>query len=429
MSDEPTHDALESLFVNNEKLDQISAYLNRFNPIHVMRMADMEIRHSAVLAWLLDPAETHGFGDRFLKAFLGEALRGRSGQGRPTALDVSQSDLRDAEVRRERHNIDLLVLTTKNSWAFVIENKFHSKQYDGQLSKNIQRAESILDSKRKKITVRGIFLTLYDEDPQDVSYAVLRYAKICEILPRLIEQEGQSLGEEVRVFLSHYLEVIRDAADMSEKKTEMEELARQLYRSHKKVLDFVIEHGAGSAFALAARNLFGENPEHLEIVQVDGRKYAFGGLNNEMVSFLPQAWFVAFEGTKRSWPGCEEWWSGLPLISWLQLVIGNDGVKGSLRLYAEVGPLSNHEFRKSLVEDIKSLGAHKGLNISFRSDATVEGTKYSKFLKGNTVDVKDVHDVDEISDAMEQLLSRFESVFAEVSGILPKYVSRGLLKE
>ena len=41
-----------------------------FNTFDVLRYADYEIRHSNVLAWLLQPAETHGIDGRFLKWFV-----------------------------------------------------------------------------------------------------------------------------------------------------------------------------------------------------------------------------------------------------------------------------------------------------------------------------------------------------------------------
>ena len=41
-----------------------------FNTFDVLQYANYEIRHSNVLAWLLQPAETHGIGDRFLKWFV-----------------------------------------------------------------------------------------------------------------------------------------------------------------------------------------------------------------------------------------------------------------------------------------------------------------------------------------------------------------------
>ena len=107
-------DELESLFVNNPGLDRLRAYLGRFNPIKTMGMEHMEIRHSAILSWLLNPQETHGLGDSFLKAFVSEALCGIDGQEKPSALDVYQADMMDAEIRREWRHIDLLVLSPRN---------------------------------------------------------------------------------------------------------------------------------------------------------------------------------------------------------------------------------------------------------------------------------------------------------------------------
>ena len=124
----------ESLFVNNPELDQISSYLKRFNPIKTMGMQHMEIRHSAILGWLLDPQESHGMGDQFLKAFLSTALGDdKDEQSARRAVDISQADIMDAEVRREWRGIDLLLISRKNGWVFIIENKFHSKQHGNQL--------------------------------------------------------------------------------------------------------------------------------------------------------------------------------------------------------------------------------------------------------------------------------------------------------
>ena len=38
-----------------------------FNPFDVLRYSDYEIRHSNVLAWLLQPNDTHGIADAFIR--------------------------------------------------------------------------------------------------------------------------------------------------------------------------------------------------------------------------------------------------------------------------------------------------------------------------------------------------------------------------
>jgi len=426
MSDEPTYDELESLFVNNESMDRISAYLNRFNPIRIMKMADKEIRHSAILAWLLDPMETHGLGDRFLKAFLGEALRGQSTLGSPTALDVAQCDLRDTEVRREWQNIDIFLLSPQNGWAFVIENKFHSHQHVGQLSKYITKVKATFEQQDSELSVRGIFLTLHDEEPQDSSYVSLRYSTVCEFLPHLISQYEQSLDGEVKIFLNHYIEVIKDAAGMNEELTKMQDLARQLYRSHKKVLDFVIEHGAQTEFTIAVEALFGDSVQYGDIVQIGKSEYMYSEHSTRSVHFIPSSWYRAFGEDKFYWPGCNEYGAGYPLICWIDLIEKGEGTKGTLRLKAEIGPISIHEFRKSLIDKIKTAAKTRNIEaIRFQSGAAEDGKKYSRFLKSNTVQLNDITDAEELAKAMIGLLNGFQPVFELVADLLPEFIGYG----
>lgn len=422
-------DELEGLFVNNERLQQIQAYINRFNPIRVMRMEGMEIRHSAVLAWLMDPQETHGFGDHFLKSFLAEALRGNSGR-HPSALEVAQADLRDADIRREWNNIDILVVSPHNCWAFVVENKFHSVQHGGQLKKYRDRIDELIgvshNNSQAKLQIRGVFLTLSDEIPEDSSYVTIRYTTVCTFLQRFLKQEAYQISTEVRTFLNHYIEILEVATGMSKELLEMQKLARQLYREHRKVLEFVQTHGAGSDFALAARNLFGENTDYLDQISIDGRDYIFNALSNSNVSFLPLNWYKALGEDAMEWPGCEDWWAGYPLIVWLDMWNNPQRNGGGLKLHVEVGPLTDHEFRKALIESIQSIAQEKKLvNIRFQNGAADKAKKYSKFFRNNSANVEDVQNVEKIEDQMKSLLVKFQPEFDAVGSILAQFKKYG----
>ncbi len=412
----PTHDDLEAIFVNNEKFERIAGYLNRFNPIRIMKMQNMEIRHSAILAWLLDPKETHGLGDRFLKAFLAEALRGQSGKGSPTALDIIQSDLKDAQVRPEWRNIDILIVSPQNNWAFIVENKFFSSQRDGQLSGYVEKIKAIFEPQQASPIIRGVFLTLFAEEPQDESFAPIRYGAICSILPRLIEKESTALGAEVAAFLRHYVEIIRDATNMSSDLNNMKALARELYRSHRKVIDFINEHGAGTHFQVAVQRLIGSELKYGELCKIDGANYMYSGQNHYFFSFLPESWFKSFGERNHSWPGCENWWAGFPLICWIELISGKDGSNGQLRIYAEVGPVTDTNFRGALIEGIKLAAAENNLSeIKFQEGASKPGKLYSKFLKSNSIDVSDTHDDEEISKGIVRLVNKFKTVFDAIN--------------
>lgn len=416
----PLYDDLERLFVNNHKMEKIAAFLNRFNPIKTMKMESMEIRHSAILAWLLDPKETHGLDDRFLKLFLGAAFLGDGSARKPTALDISKSELRDAEVKREWKNIDILIYSAENSWAFIIENKFHASQTKGQLSRYLRNVNEFYKA-GGPVFVRGVFLTLWEEEPEDPSYSHIQYSAICEILERILDENSQMRSKEVEVFLLHYMDVLKEASGMSNEQREMEQLARELYREHKKVLDFVIEHGSGSDFALAARTLFGENSEFMEQITIDDYDYAFERLGTSVVSFLPFGWYEKLHSIGREWPGCNGWWAGYPLNTRFELSSKNEAAKGQLRLVAEVGPAEPHKVRQKLIESMLSASEERNANgVSFQKGAADEGKKYSKFLKGNSVEINDVHDADEIATEMKKLLKKFRPEFDMVSDLLSR---------
>jgi hypothetical protein len=423
----PTDDELETLFVNNEKLDQVEAYINRFNPIKTMKMERMEIRHSSILAWLLDPNETHGLGDRFLKSFLGEALRGHSDLGHPTALSISQCNLRDAEIRLEWKNIDIFILSKSNRWAFIVENKFYSTQSKGQLRTYAEKVTDILKEQEENLDVRGIFLTLLDEKPQDKSYVPIKYEAICEMIEHLMKQNAHLLSREVTTFMAHYLDIIKDETGMSDELARIENIARQLYRDHKKVLDFVIEHGASTEFMRATHSLTGENPNNLDEFTVGNQKIVYSGIRKDTVFFMPYLWYQAFDKDKYNWPGCENFGAQYPLIAWLQLNNGNDGVKGQLRLQAEIGPLSDHEFRKSLIESIQTAAQTESLSrVGFQKGAGNEGAKFSRFFKENTIGIKDIHNSDEIAKTMKKLLDKFQPEFEAVANVLPQFSKYGV---
>ncbi|WAC47229.1 PD-(D/E)XK nuclease family protein [Asticcacaulis sp. SL142] len=414
MDTELTTEDLEALFVNNGDLERLGAYLNRFNPIRVMKMEGMEIRHSSILSWLMDPRETHGLGDRFLKAFLSEALRGQGGS--PSALDIVQADLRDVEIRREWQHIDIFVFSPLKKWAFVIENKYYSRQHKGQLSKYAEKVMAIYPG----MTVRGIFLTLWDEEPHDPAYAPINYEAVAGLLSPLIAQAGQTLGAEVTTFLRHYIEIIEEETGMSQQQNDAEQLARDLYRQHKKVLDFIMDHGAGTDFNFAAEALCGENRHAGDRFSVGSNAYVYSGINHYQWSFLPETWVNALGGWETEWPGCEKWWAGLPLICRFELVEAKD-MKGKLRLIAEVGPMSDQNSRNNLIETIKSVTENKEFkSIGFGVKATDTGTKYSRFFKKNSEEIDNTQDAKEISDKMTKLLTRFEPNFDAVSQALPK---------
>ena len=414
----PTSEELASLFVNNADLDRVRAHLGRFNPIKTMRMERMEIRHSAILAWLLNPQESHGLGDNFLKAFLSGALRGYSGDSKPSALEVSQADMMDAEIRREWRGIDILILSLRNGWAFIVENKYHSTQHGNQLARYLEVAEDVFAAQ----CVRGIFLTLRSEEPADDRYAPFDYASICDLLKQHALSGRYPLAAEVEIFLRHYLEIIEEETGMNEEIAEMEKLAGKLYRDNRRALDFIMEHGKATDFSFACDSVFGEDRKYPQKIEIDETSFVFHKSDARGASFLPQTWFEALGSGNLRWRGCESWWAGFPLVMWVRLSPHAERSGGRVWLYAEVGPLENHNFRSELIEAISNVKGSK--KIKFQRGAGDAGKKFSKFFNKNSFPIKDVHDHEEISSAIKKAIYSFQSEIEAVAKVLPGFVQK-----
>src|SRR5438552_12678627 len=104
-------EALERFVVENDCLLQLESHIGRFNIFDALGIKDAEIRHSNFLAFILDPAESHGQGQLFLKAILMDLLKNAPPERRPLSpIDLDGIDLRGIEIRREWKHIDLLIM-------------------------------------------------------------------------------------------------------------------------------------------------------------------------------------------------------------------------------------------------------------------------------------------------------------------------------
>lgn len=408
---------LRNLFVNNPGLVSLDAHLGRFNPFSVLGVENYELRHSSMLSWLLNPSETHGFGDSFLKSVLAEAFRDDIKKKKPSSLDIVLADLSSAEIQREKNKIDLLIECPVNGWVFLIENKFWSTQHSGQLTRYKKWLKDHLKHTGRQRNSRFIFLTLNDEEPEDSDYVQLSYDSICVLLRDCTERFAVRLPEDVKIFINHYISLLEDVTGMSKKSKEMERLAKELYREHRRVIDYVVEHGQNSDFGLAAENITGDI-EWLDTFKIKDQKFVYGHIGKRQFSFLPRSWYKALGEDEHKYEGCEDWWSGFPVICWFQLTeIGEKG-QGDLRLFAEVGPISDHEKRSKLIGEIGSKSKGK-LNIGFQAGAADPGRMYSKFLKKNKVILTDVSNTDQLTSAMEKMMIDFTKEFDAVAKALP----------
>lgn len=217
-----------------KELEHATSGFNLFEAIGAVRS---ELRHSDLLAFLLDPSESHNLGDVFVRRFLEKAFADT------TALALLNDDLDTAglEVRREWRNIDILLLDKHRRFVVVIENKIDSTAHSGQLARYWQA----IRSEHPDARFLGVYLTPSGEPPDakelpdEGEYVPLSYSAIRQITDAVVGSEQAPSSSDVMVVLRHYSEMLRRHIVTD---PEIVNLCREIYKNHKHALELVFEH-------------------------------------------------------------------------------------------------------------------------------------------------------------------------------------------
>ena len=344
-------DNLHKFIANNDDLENLEAKLSEFNPFRVLKIEKYEIRHSTVIAWLLNPRENHNLRDAFLKKFLAEVII--NNEHLETDINVfktQEMSYSDIEVETEWNNIDIFLVSKENKLAILIENKINAKESKGQLEKYINAVHSQYSS----YEVIPVFLTLTGVEPSDKRYGIISYTQILQMLKFITSIQKENLSPKVFDFLSHYLKIL-EIFTMEDK--DIKKLCKKIYKEHKEALTLINRYAEETEFEEAARDF---------IASLDAKEISING---------KQAWFVPESIlSKMKKVGLESWNDEYPLSFWFI------ALEGKLGIIFEVGPFKDDVLRRKFLEHLKE----KGFTIhdrSFKSGAkyTRVFTKYPKF--------------------------------------------------
>ena len=125
-----------------------------FNVFDVLKISRTEIRHSNVLAWLLDPNANHGYSHNFL-ARLNSYLARDGFVSDKDVFKLLTMKYMDVIVLREWQNIDILIESKDEKYVLCIENKVDSQDHSGQLDKYYD----IIEEKYSDYTRIYLYLT------------------------------------------------------------------------------------------------------------------------------------------------------------------------------------------------------------------------------------------------------------------------------
>lgn len=189
-----------------------------FNLFDVMDVQDDEVRHSMVLAWVLDSRLAHGthaqgnLGFRlFLEEFKGELKLNHS------ISDVPYWVRREVSCGESRVDIEI---AARDKFIIHIENKIWSAEGDNQTEREWrglkERAEEL---KIPGENTHGIFLTRDASAPVSPEFHAVGWSRIARVFEKFAEQAGPA---EVRLFTAHYAKAVRRFALTEPKPTEIE---------------------------------------------------------------------------------------------------------------------------------------------------------------------------------------------------------------
>ncbi len=235
MTDIELKTSLENFVIDNIELETLEDLLSQFNFFEAIGAVRSEMRHSDFLAFLLDPAQSHGLGELFLKRFLQRAIaEAPDGHSHISPIDLDVWDLHDTTIWRERDNIDILMFNERLNFMIVIENKIGSLEHSGQLT----RYRKHIRERYPNVNTVYLFLSVEGREPSDSHYSRTTYNMVCTVIEEILSMRETTLGPDVALLLRHYTQMLRRHL-MEDSK--LIELAQRIYGKHRKALDFIFE--------------------------------------------------------------------------------------------------------------------------------------------------------------------------------------------
>ena len=199
-----------------------------YNLFSILRIEGSELKHSALIANLLDPKGSHGCGDAFLRAFFEIALKGTAYPFESsTPLDSRTEHYTGPIAGDTGGRIDILVKSSH--YGLIIENKIYAGDQDKQLTRYDNYGKETFGADGYHL----VYLTLYGCDAskestatksaEEVGYLRLSYA---EDILRWLEQCARLADNKplVRESLNQYIRTIKQLTYQDMNRENIEEI-------------------------------------------------------------------------------------------------------------------------------------------------------------------------------------------------------------
>ncbi len=221
--------ALKEFLMDIDCLEPLTEWAGRFNLFDILKISRAEIRHSNVLAWLLNPNENHGFGDSIIKGLIQFVVR--SAEEEIDIFEIMIMDCHDFIIQREWRNIDILAISMEDKFLICIENKIDSGEQNDQLNKYY----SILEDAYPEYKKLFVFLTPDGfESSQPEYWCSMGYQDILEIIEK--NRKKVTLLPDAELLVDNYIEILRREIVGDDK---LIQICSEIYAKHQKALDLI----------------------------------------------------------------------------------------------------------------------------------------------------------------------------------------------
>jgi hypothetical protein len=373
------HGSIEALIVHDEFQD-LKQRLSECTLFDVLGISLEERIHSKMLGWLLDPSESHGLGDRFLRRFLYEAAklartpqRDFKGNGRPMlpleAETFSFSDLRlQAEYcLSEDRRLDLVLCSQGEGWLCIIENKILAGEGVEQTNAYYEEALARFPAGTYRSRL-FVYLSPQGSEPVSKHFVPLRYSTVEGLLTKG-QDSASAFG---RVAIDQYVKCLRRIVEQEH----LQNICRRLYRNHRLAIDTIVRYGK----------------------------------TNELAT-MTAARVLQLLGTEAISPGRQLEWKSKPTSNWIAIWPDHWPTKpGKWVVHYEILPTSPQ-------------GAYEGVSIGisfgqanvrmfFKDLADKSGAQTSRLLHRDPEVAKEINDLERVAEsAAVALVTRVKESF------------------
>ncbi|WP_265447792.1 PD-(D/E)XK nuclease family protein [Acetivibrio straminisolvens] len=242
-------EAIKNFLLDINCLDALKPWISKINIFDILKISRTEIRHSNILAWLLDANENHGIGDIFIRSVIQRLIQNNLdyfNSNKINVLELLTLDFSNFTIMREWNNIDILLLSQKDRFVICIENKINIGEHSNQL---VRYREKVQETFPKEEGYDAIFIYLTPDKalPSDIdAWMPLSYVEILDILNNSIDDKG--LEPRVKLIIENYIETLRRYVV---KDKELVQICINIYKKHKQALDLIFENRPDSGNIVA----------------------------------------------------------------------------------------------------------------------------------------------------------------------------------